>query len=266
MASLVEADRPRRGWRQIDVTPADKGTAIIDPHRHASIVADADQRPKRKRAVRRGHCGTVEELTARSKVTTQAISVAVDAGHFGVRRHASGKQRECNNSNFRLAGSPPPHGCTNGRDRSKRVSYARNGTGAGGQGLESGRHLLTLSRSTFGICIKWLTLSGSGLAEPILEAEGMPVFDLLRYRQHDRAAVLCAFDLIELDGEDLRRSPLEHRKRALAKLLRQKRDGIVLNAHYVGDGIRTRRCCRATPGAARVCGASHKSSPAIHTR
>jgi ATP-dependent DNA ligase len=33
---------------------------------------------------------------------------------------------------------------------------------------------------------------------------------------YDRAAVLCAFDLIELDGEDLRRSPIEHRKRALA--------------------------------------------------
>jgi hypothetical protein len=30
--------------------------------------------------------------------------------------------------------------------------------------------------------------------------------------------------------------------------------------------IRTRRCCRATPGAARVCGGSHKSSPAIHIR
>ena len=28
----------------------------------------------------------------------------------------------------------------------------------------------------------------------------------------------------------------------------------------------TRRCCRATPGAARVCGGSHKSSPAIRTR
>jgi hypothetical protein len=53
MASLVEVDRPRRGWRQIDVTPAGKGTTIIDPHRHASIVADVDQRPKRKRAVRR---------------------------------------------------------------------------------------------------------------------------------------------------------------------------------------------------------------------
>jgi hypothetical protein len=30
--------------------------------------------------------------------------------------------------------------------------------------------------------------------------------------------------------------------------------------------IRIRRCCRATPRAALVCGDSHKSSPAIHTR
>jgi bifunctional non-homologous end joining protein LigD len=48
--------------------------------------------------------------------------------------------------------------------------------------------------------------------------------------------VLCAFDLVELDGEDLRRSPLELGKRALAELLRQKTDGVVLNAHYDGDG------------------------------
>ena len=33
--------------------------------------------------------------------------------------------------------------------------------------------------------------------------------DLLRYRQHDCAAVLCAFDLIEVDFEDLRRAPLK---------------------------------------------------------
>jgi bifunctional non-homologous end joining protein LigD len=71
----------------------------------------------------------------------------------------------------------------------------------------------------------------------VVDRNGLSVFDLLRYRQHDRAAVLCAFDLVELDGEDLRRSPLELRKRALADLLRQKKsDGIVLNAHYYGDG------------------------------
>jgi bifunctional non-homologous end joining protein LigD len=70
----------------------------------------------------------------------------------------------------------------------------------------------------------------------VVDRNGLSVFDLLRYRQHDRAAVLCAFDLIELDGEDLRRSPLEQRKRALAELLRQKTDGITLNVHYEGDG------------------------------
>ena len=134
MASLVEFDRPRRGWRQIEVTPADKGTAIVDPHRHASIVADAHQRPKGKRTVRRSHCGTVEALTARSKMTTQAVAVAIDAGHFGMRRHASGEQRECNNRNFRLAQSPPPHGRTNEHDRSRRVLHAPNSTGAEGAG------------------------------------------------------------------------------------------------------------------------------------
>jgi bifunctional non-homologous end joining protein LigD len=40
----------------------------------------------------------------------------------------------------------------------------------------------------------------------VVDKNGLSVFDLIRYRQHDRAAVLCAFDLIELDGEDLRRS------------------------------------------------------------
>jgi ATP-dependent DNA ligase len=33
---------------------------------------------------------------------------------------------------------------------------------------------------------------------------GLAVFELLRSRRHDAAAVLCAFDLLELDGEDLR--------------------------------------------------------------
>ena len=33
--------------------------------------------------------------------------------------------------------------------------------------------------------------------------------DLIRHKRHGGAAVLCAFDLIELDGEDLRRSTIE---------------------------------------------------------
>jgi bifunctional non-homologous end joining protein LigD len=41
--------------------------------------------------------------------------------------------------------------------------------------------------------------------------------------------VLCAFDLLELDGEDLRRMPIEERKGTLAKLL-------AFNQHNTGDG------------------------------
>jgi bifunctional non-homologous end joining protein LigD len=48
--------------------------------------------------------------------------------------------------------------------------------------------------------------------------------------------VLIAFDLIELDGEDLRRLPIEHRKRKLAKLARSPHPGIVLNEVFEGHG------------------------------
>jgi len=60
----------------------------------------------------------------------------------------------------------------------------------------------------------------------VVDERGLSVFDLIRYRQHDGAAVLSAFDLIALDGKDLRKTPLEERKQALAKVLSSERDGI----------------------------------------
>jgi bifunctional non-homologous end joining protein LigD len=50
----------------------------------------------------------------------------------------------------------------------------------------------------------------------VLDENGLSVFDLPLYRHHDHAAVLCAFDLIELDGNDLRRTTIKQRKAALA--------------------------------------------------
>ena len=41
------------------------------------------------------------------------------------------------------------------------------------------------------------------------DANGLSVFDLLRYRRQDDAVTLCAFDLLELDGVDLRPEPIE---------------------------------------------------------
>jgi bifunctional non-homologous end joining protein LigD len=69
----------------------------------------------------------------------------------------------------------------------------------------------------------------------VCDANGLAVFDLLRRWRGDDV-VLCAFDLLELDGEDLRRVPIEERKAALAKLLRRPIDGIAFNEHYGGEG------------------------------
>jgi hypothetical protein len=59
------------------------------------------------------------------------------------------------------------------------------------------------------------------------------------------SAVLCAFDLLELDRRDLRREPIEKRMALLAKLLKGSHLSIVLNEHYEEDGeIVFREACR----------------------
>jgi ATP-dependent DNA ligase len=45
------------------------------------------------------------------------------------------------------------------------------------------------------------------------------VFQKLRQRRNDGDVVLCAFDLLELDGKDPRREPIERRKVLLMRLL-----------------------------------------------
>jgi ATP-dependent DNA ligase len=56
-------------------------------------------------------------------------------------------------------------------------------------------------------------------------------------RRHDGEVQLLGFDLLELDGTDLRREPLENRKTTLASLLRRSHYGIQLVEHIeTGDG------------------------------
>jgi hypothetical protein len=51
-------------------------------------------------------------------------------------------------------------------------------------------------------------LDGEAIA---FEDDGVASFELLRHRRHDRLVTLCAFDLLEFDGTDLRRETLERR-------------------------------------------------------
>ena len=69
------------------------------------------------------------------------------------------------------------------------------------------------------------------------DANGLSVFDLLRYRRQDDTVTLCAFDLLELDGVDLRREPIEVRKRTLEGLLRRDHHGIAFNHHFDMEGV-----------------------------
>jgi bifunctional non-homologous end joining protein LigD len=65
---------------------------------------------------------------------------------------------------------------------------------------------------------------------------GMTSFDRIRYRHHDASVFLYAFDLIELNGDDLRRDPLEVRKATLANILATVDRGIWFNDHIEDDG------------------------------
>jgi bifunctional non-homologous end joining protein LigD len=65
---------------------------------------------------------------------------------------------------------------------------------------------------------------------------GMPSFDRIRYRRNDASVFLYAFDLIELNGDDLRRDPLEVRKATLSSVVAEAGAGIRFNEHIEGDG------------------------------
>ena len=65
---------------------------------------------------------------------------------------------------------------------------------------------------------------------------GVASFDRIRYRRHDGDAFLYAFDLIELNGDDMRRDPLEVRKATLRSMLAKAGLGLRFNEHLEGDG------------------------------
>jgi bifunctional non-homologous end joining protein LigD len=101
--------------------------------------------------------------------------------------------------------------------------------------------------------------------EAVCNESGLAVFDLLRGYRHDAAAVLCAFDLLELDGKDLRRMPIEERKRILAKLLSHPHEGIAFNEHHTGDGaiIFDHACALGCEGiVSKRLGSPYRSGPA----
>jgi bifunctional non-homologous end joining protein LigD len=79
----------------------------------------------------------------------------------------------------------------------------------------------------------------------VCDENGLADFELIRRHGALASAVLCVFDLLELDGRDLRRETIETRKALLAKLLKGQHVSIVLNEHFTEDGaVVFREACR----------------------
>ena len=99
--------------------------------------------------------------------------------------------------------------------------------------------------------VKSVTLDGEGV---VCRDDGVSDFDKLRAavgRLGSRDAFLYAFDLLEINGTDLRRDSWEVRRATLTSVLRKARDGIKLSEHLAttdGDTIFRHACAMGLEG------------------
>ena len=80
--------------------------------------------------------------------------------------------------------------------------------------------------------IKQFVIDGEAV---ILGVDGVPDFNALHSRKHDDEVQLYAFDILALDGDDLRDLPLSLRKTNLARLLARRPDGIFIAPFEQGE-------------------------------
>jgi ATP-dependent DNA ligase len=100
----------------------------------------------------------------------------------------------------------------------------------------------TIAAAAAKLTARSFTIDGEAV---VCGPDGVAVFEALHRRQRVKEAILYAFDLLELDGKDLRPRPLGERKARLAKLLTRKTGGIVFNEHTEEDGATVfRHACK----------------------
>src|SRR6266542_4281203 len=87
----------------------------------------------------------------------------------------------------------------------------------------------TLARLRSRSCI----IDGEAVA---CDDNGVASVDLVRHHRANDRIFLYAFDLMELNGDDLRRDPLEGRKATLEMMLAKAGPGIRFNEHIEGEG------------------------------
>ena len=87
------------------------------------------------------------------------------------------------------------------------------------RGIDHSDQAPVIAEALLALNVRSVTIDGEGV---VCGPDGVTDFDRLRAamgRKGSRQAFVYAFDLLELDGQDLRREPWETRRTTLASLL-----------------------------------------------
>jgi ATP-dependent DNA ligase len=84
------------------------------------------------------------------------------------------------------------------------------------RGLDWGSRFPTIVAAVEALAVRTCIIDGELIA---CDANGLADFQLLRWRKRYDPAIYCAFDLLQLDGRDMRDEPIETREAELARLL-----------------------------------------------
>jgi hypothetical protein len=79
------------------------------------------------------------------------------------------------------------------------------------KGIDLARRFAQIAAAVAVLPVRSCIIDGEAIA---WDANGLAVFELLRYRRRDHAVALCAFDLLELEGYDTAGRPLKNAGRA----------------------------------------------------
>ena len=80
--------------------------------------------------------------------------------------------------------------------------------------------------------IKQFVIDGEAV---VLGVDGISDFNALHSGRHNEEVQLCAFDVLAMGGDDMRRLPLSMRKANLARLLGGRPEGIFLSPFEQGE-------------------------------
>ena len=125
-----------------------------------------------------------------------------------------------------------------------RILARRNGAGVQliARGNDFSARFPFIAMAVKSLPVRSCLIDGEAIA---CDETGLAVFELIRRHGTIASAVHCAFDLLELDGKDLRREPIEKRKELLAELLAGSQLNLVFNECFEEDGaIVYREACR----------------------